>query len=217
MAADAPDFARLAWDDPRWDPPPRRGLRRQRRVDRNPDLAPPTDAQPPRRRARHRRRRARWRRVAAITIALATAAAGATAFARLYDRYHARPGGTPAMVAHRTPLPSCGHYRDKWTMTAPPADYRPTRAEAAADRCLLAAFTDGRPAELTVSGGPDDIGHTARTFFRVVGRRTVDVIWEDIPPHGRVEAAELTGCNALGEVHGLLEAFDCHPAYPSYG
>ena len=191
MATDAPDFARLAWDDPRWDPP-------QRRAPRHPV-----------------RRRAR--RLAAVTIALATTAAGATAFARLYDRYHARPGGTPAMVAHRTRLPSCGHYRDRWSMIPPPADYRPPPVEEAADRCLLAAFTDGRPAELTVSGGPDDIGHTARTFLRVVGLRTVDVIWEDIPPHGRIEAAELTGCTVLTYDHGRLDAARCHPNRPTSG
>ena len=69
-------------------------------------------------------------------------------------------------------------------MTLPAANYRPGEKVLAANRCLLSSFDDGRPAELIVTGGPDDIGHTGVAFYRVVGRHRLDVIWEDIPPSG---------------------------------
>jgi hypothetical protein len=92
----------------------------------------------------------------------------------------------------------------------------PDGSVLAANRCLSRAFNEGRPAELTVTGGPDDIGHTSRSFFRVVGPNTLEIIWEDIPPHGPIEAARLSDCKALTDVNGQIWAKDCHPTYPVY-
>ncbi len=135
----------------------------------------------------------------------------------LYHRATGHPGGTPAMVAQRQKLPSCGHYRAWWGMVPAAPTYRPSPGVLAANACLRSAFEAGRPAELTVTGGPDDVGHTGKSFYRVVGRHTLEVIWEDIPPNGPIEAASLSDCTTLTDVNGQIGAIDCHPAHPRYG
>jgi hypothetical protein len=92
----------------------------------------------------------------------------------------------------------------------------PTTKVVAANTCLSTAFQSGHPAELTVTNGPDDIGHTGKTFYRVVRPHTLDVIWEDIPPSGPIQAAELSDCTTLTVAHGQIGADSCHPTYPTY-
>ena len=101
-------------------------------------------------------------------------------------------------------------------MIPPPPSYRPNATVLAANECLHSAFDHGRPAELTVTGGPDDIGHTAKTFYRVVGLRTLEVIWEDIPPSGPIQAAKLSDCSTLTDENGQIGASGCHPSQPTY-
>jgi hypothetical protein len=70
---------------------------------------------------------------------------------------------------------------------------------------------------LTVTAGPDDIAHTFQSFYRVVGRHVLEVIFEDIPPSGPIQASKLSDCTALPDANGQIQAADCHPPYPSYG
>ena len=135
----------------------------------------------------------------------------------LYHRYAPHPGPAPAMVSQRSKLSSCGHYQAWWGQIPAPPTYRPSAAVLAANRCLTAAFDAGRPAELTVSSGPDDIQHTGKSFYRVVGLRSMEVIWEDIPPSGPIRAAKLSNCKTLTDVNGQIGASDCHPSGPVYG
>jgi hypothetical protein len=120
------------------------------------------------------------------------------------------------MVSQRAHLPSCGHYRAWWGMAPASPSYQPSEKIIAANGCLEAAFNDGRPAELAVISGPDDIGHTWKTFYRVVRRHVLEVISEDIPPSGRIQAAKLSDCTTLTDVGGQIGADACHPAGPAY-
>jgi hypothetical protein len=70
---------------------------------------------------------------------------------------------------------------------------------------------------LTVDSGPDDIGHTLRSFYRVVRPHTAEVIFEDIPPSGPINADKLSDCPMLTNLNGPIEATNCHPSTPSYG
>lgn len=179
------------WDDPWWDPPARRPNRLRKWWAGRP-------------------------RYLAVVVSLALLSGIGAGGRWLYEARTGRPGGIPALVSHRPALPGCGRYRDRWGMTVPPATYRPGPRVLAANRCLLSAFADGRSAELIVTGGPDDIGHRTVTFYRVVARH-VTVIWEDIPPTGPINAGELSGCAALSDDNGLIDAADCRPVQPSWG
>lgn len=134
-----------------------------------------------------------------------------------YDRYAPHHGPTPTMVSHRSKLPSCGHYYVPWSQIPTPISHRPSAAVLQANHCLSAAFYAGRPAELTVSGGPDDIQHTSKTFYRVVGLHRMEIIWEDIPKEGPIQASKLSDCATLTDVNGQIGADNCHPPYPTYG
>jgi hypothetical protein len=70
---------------------------------------------------------------------------------------------------------------------------------------------------LTVDSGPDDIGHTLRSLYRVVRPHTAEVIFEDIPRAGPINADELSDCPTLTNLNGPIEATNCHSSTPSYG
>ena len=102
-------------------------------------------------------------------------------------------------------------------MTLPSPTYRPSAAVQAANQCLGSAFSQGQPAELTVSGGPDDVGHRFRSFYRIVGPHTLEVIWEDIPPSGPIQASKLSDCTTLTDINGRIGGDDCHLPFPTSG
>jgi hypothetical protein len=138
----------------------------------------------------------RGRAVAAVVLVLITT--GAVSAVLLRERGSvAHPGGTPAVVSERVRLTSCGSYK------AQPVDYRSlppqsptTPIQESVDRCLLAAYEDGKPAEILVTTPVDDVGSHSILYYRVRGPGLAELIIEDIPSRGRIDARVVV-CQSL--------------------
>ena len=107
----------------------------------------------------------------------------------------------PALVTHRSRLSSCGAYKaeDSLPGTSPTT----TPQQGAVDGCILASIRAGRQAEATVTEPPDDTRTVAVLYFRVIAPGRAEVIIEEIPTRGPIEA-RVTPCRTIEVLNGSL-------------
>ena len=136
-------------------------------------------------------------------VLLALFAAGAIAAVLIWwvSQPVEHPGGTPPLVAHRAKLPTCGSYN---AQPGPPGTPPPTTPkQTSVNRCIMAAYQEGRPAEARVTNPPDDTQTVLVLYYRVLGDHRAQLIVEEIPKVGRIDA-RVVDCNGLTETQGQL-------------
>jgi hypothetical protein len=111
-------------------------------------------------------------------------------------------GGTAlsSSAESRRPMPSCGAY------TAPP-DGLPAEGWAARD-CFLAAFAEGREAELTITA-PSIEGDPIVTIYRVLGPDDVELFVDASADKFAAVDAYHQRCTSVAEEGNALAAGGC--------
>lgn len=143
----------------------------------------------------------RGRLIGVVLLVLFAAGALAAVLVWWVSQPVKHPGGTPPLVADRVKLPSCGSYD---AQPGPPGTPPPTTPQqVSVNRCIMTAYQKGRPAEAKVTAPPDDTQAVAVLYFRVLGPHRAQLIVEEVPRIGRIDA-RIVDCAGLTETQGQL-------------
>lgn len=145
----------------------------------------------------------RGQAIGGVLVALLVAGALSALLVWGVSRPAKHPGGTPALVAHRSRLPSCGAYKALPAVPGAPPRAPTTPQQVSVDHCIIAAYQAGRQAEATVAEPPDDTGSVLVLYYRVLGPGDAQVVIEQIPKVGRIEAW-VSSCRSITTVNGDL-------------